>query len=64
LEVVHVWFIAQPKPLLPDGIEKLNKWWIVGIDMLDNYMGEGEHSSKFSNAHVLIVENIPQISSD
>lgn len=55
--------LLSQKPLLPDGIQKLNQCWTVGIDKLGNYVGRG-HSSKFYNAHVLIVENILQIPSD
>jgi len=31
--------LLSQKPLLPDGIQKLNQRRTVGIDKLDNYMG-------------------------
>jgi len=55
--------LLSQKPLLPDGIQKLNQCWTVGIDKPDIY-GWGDRLSKFSNAHLLIVENILQIPSD
>jgi hypothetical protein len=58
---LHTWkwctygSLLSQKPLLTYVTQKLNQCWTVCVDKIDDYMEGGEHSSRFSNPHVLIV---------